>query len=279
MALKPRLETLDGLPEAIAAEYKPIDGGGFQLDVTPDGGLELVDTTGLKTSLQRERTAKNDALKKLKDFEGLDPAKAREALTTVENLGDLDELKTLDEKLAERQKQLDEKYETERNRLVAKYNQDLESANAKNKSLTEQLHGELVNNAAMHAISEMDGIPELLLPVVTRNVKVVEDESGKFVAKVFGSDGQVRLSPKSGNSTDMTIGEYVGELRNSDVFSRAFKGTDASGGGSATPANPRGNNPTKQHQIRASDARDRQKYLAAQEAATKAGVQLQVVDD
>lgn len=58
MALKAEIASLDGLPEAVAREYKKVEEGGktvFRLDVEKVGGLELADTGGLLSTIEKLR--------------------------------------------------------------------------------------------------------------------------------------------------------------------------------------------------------------------------------
>jgi len=276
MALKARLASIDGLPESIAAEYKQVDGA-FVLDVEADGTLELVDTSELKSTITKTRKERDDATKLLKRIpEGISIDDLLTAQSKLADLGDLDELATLDEKLAEREKQLQTKFENDAKRIEEKFQGDLATVNKHNETLTQQLHGEIVQGKAMKAITSNGGVPELLLPVVTNSVRVVKDEeSGQMVAKVFDAKGQVRLSPKSGSSADMSIDELVLEMRDDKVYARAFDGDNAGGGGTKSPGRAGADG---SHRITAADARDPHKYQAVKAAAEKAGAQMQIVD-
>lgn len=107
MALKPTLETLDGLHEEVAKLYVKKDGK-FVLDV---------DDTGIKSALQKERDAREAAEKALKDREASDAAaKADAEKAELERKGDYEKLKAnamaetekLTKALAEKQGALEE---------------------------------------------------------------------------------------------------------------------------------------------------------------------------
>lgn len=84
MALAIKVKSLDGLDDATKGMYIP-EGDGFRLDVE---GYE--DPTGLKSALERERTAAKDASKTLREtlkkYEGMpEPEKLRAIMDQLEN--------------------------------------------------------------------------------------------------------------------------------------------------------------------------------------------------
>jgi len=89
MGLATELETLDKLPEAQRAWYTP-DGAKFKLDLTK---VEIEDTSGLKTALEKERdavkaaklAAKQAVADAMKPFEGIDPVKTKALLSKFDN--------------------------------------------------------------------------------------------------------------------------------------------------------------------------------------------------
>ncbi|MBN2312360.1 MAG: hypothetical protein JXM79_00430, partial [Sedimentisphaerales bacterium] len=79
-------EAYNGLSNDLKKEYVKQDDGTYRLDVTPVGDFALENVKGLKTALSSERTAREAAETKLKSFDGLDGAKARDALKKVEEM-------------------------------------------------------------------------------------------------------------------------------------------------------------------------------------------------
>lgn len=275
MALKAVVESLEGLPESLHEHYKEQDGK-LVLSVERVGGLGLANADKLENALRQERKSKEDALKITKMIpEGKTIEELLEASTKLAEIGDLSELETLDEKLAERTKQLEEKFAGDKGRLETKFTTDLSARDKQIEALTGQLHGEIVRGAALKAIGDNDGVSELLLPVVMSSVKVERDESGKMVARVLDSDGQVRFSPTAGSTKEMTISELVSEMRESDTYARAFNGTDAGGGGTQKP---KGGGSGASYKISQADAADPAKYRAAKDEAAKAGKPLVMTD-
>src|SRR3972149_6481488 len=79
MPLELIVDTLDAVPEALKDMYVASEGK-FKLDVN---GIE--DTKGLKSALEKERTAAKEAREALKKFEGIDPLKTKEFMAKFEN--------------------------------------------------------------------------------------------------------------------------------------------------------------------------------------------------
>lgn len=273
-ALKAKLESLEGLAEGLEQFYTEQDGA-FVINVERVDGLGLANADKLERAIKQERKAKDDALKIVKQIpEGKTIEDLLDASTKISELGDLSELDSLDEKLAERTKQLQEKFDTDTARVTEKFTNDLKARDNAIAALENQLQGEIVRGAALKAIGDSGGIPELLLPVVTSSVKVFKDDDGKMVAKIIGADGTPRMSSKAGDVNDMTIAEFVNELRDNDVYARAFNGNDADGGGTSKPNGAKPGSFT----ISAQDAKDPTKYRAAKESADKAGKPLAITD-
>lgn len=89
----------------------------------------------------------------------------------------------------------------------------------------------LVNSAATAAIAAEKGVPELLLPHIQSQVKVVQ-EGEDYVVRVVDNAGDPRGDGKGGF---MTIADLVKEMKSSTVFGRAFEAGD--NGGSGAPPN------------------------------------------
>lgn len=274
MALKAKLDSLEGLDEGMSGLYTEQDGA-FVLNVETVDGLGLGNTGKLEGALSKERKTVGDLNKIVKRIpEGLSIDDLLTSHTKLADLGDLSELDSLDEKLAARQTQLEEKFATDRQRLETKFADDIGAKDKAIETLTGQLHEQIVKGAATAAIASNNGVPELLLPVVMANVLVEEDDNGRMVSRIKGADGQARLSSKAGSTDFMTIEEYVSVLRDDKVYSGAFKADDAGGGGTQKP----GGGGVGPHKISAEDARDPAKYRNAKAAADKAGKSLTIVD-
>lgn len=231
MGLEKSVESLEGVPEALHSLYRENEGQ-YELTVDPSELEELV-APNLKSALQkerqnarqREREAK-DLKRRLETFGDEDP----EAL-----LEELSSLRKLKEKAEAGKGKEDSAVEQVRKQLQDEFGKTLKAKDEDLSKLKGQLTSLLVDSAATGAISEMKGVPKLLLPHVKRMTEVVE-EDGKYDVRVLNEQGEHRVNS---DGEYMTIKELVSELRNDEVFQRAFDGEGASGGG--TPSGgPRG---------------------------------------
>jgi hypothetical protein len=213
--LKPMLDTLDGLDEAIAALYVEQDGK-YRLDV--DGGFKThEEINGLTTALNKERDARSKLEKQVKKFEGIeDPA---EALKAIETLKNLDQKKLIDagevEKVkAEVTKAMQSKIDELQNTVQEKEN-----------ILTKELIGGRF--ARSKFIGEKMAIPHDLVEArFGQNFKI---EEGQVVAydqhgnKVYSQDRPGELA-----DFDEALSTLVNQYPYKDSI---LKGSDAFGGG------------------------------------------------
>lgn len=95
-------------------------------------------------------------------------------------------------------------------------------------SMNKSLNEHLIGSEATRAIAALKGAPDLLLPHIERQVKVVQ-ENGRFVAVVVDKDGDARISGTTGHT--MTIAELVTEMKASPTFGRAFESEAPAGTG------------------------------------------------
>jgi len=218
MGLKAFYATQDEVPEALREYYVEKDGK-FMLDAE---GVE--DVTGLKTALGKERTdrrAAEAALKTYQEAVGTDPVKAKEGLTRLAELSNFDPTKEA-EKIAET------KMRTREAQLIEKHQQALNDVTSKSARVMKQLQKVLVDNAALTAITEAKGAPELLLPIVRDKVRLREDGE-QFFVEVLDAQGNPRIGDTQGSP--MTIPQLIAELKASPTYGRAFEPSGASGSG------------------------------------------------
>ena len=214
-ALKLTVDSLDGLDDSIKGLYVEREGK-FHL---PVDGIE--DTTGLKTALQKERKTAAELEKQTKAWKsfGKTPEEIQELLeaqelraqTDAERKGEWDKLRA----------QMNEKHQTE-----------LRNKDETIGQMRKRLEAELVDAKATAAIASAKGVPDLLLPIVQRHVKV--DDS--FNVVVVDGKGDPRVNAKG---EPLTISDLVSEMRASDIYGRAFDGSGQSGSG-MPPSNGNG---------------------------------------
>lgn len=275
-----KAEEFDALPEALQAEYKPVEGqdGVYRLEVSPVNGLQLTNPTKLQTALQKERSALEDLRKKFKPFESLDPDETSKALEHFNKFKDGEIPDEAKERIAALETQLKDKYEKLSAQEREKLTKDLNALKDRYEATKGQLHKTTVQSKALSAIHKLGGNDRLLLPIVTQRVRPKERDDGSWEYEVIGDDGTPRLSTKSGSSDPMSIEEYVEELKNDDGYAQAFSGSSASGSGSTGGSGGGGGGASNGiFKISAADAKNPTKYQAARAQADKQGARLEIV--
>ncbi len=216
-------EAYTKLSEEIKKEYKKQSDGTFLLDVLAVDGFAMEDVKGLKTALSSERTQREAAESKIKSFEGVDAAKAREALKKVEEMANWTPEDKVKEQTDAFKKQLEDKHRGE----LGKKDEVLTT-------LTKQLEKVMIDAEAIKAITENKGSATLLLPHVRNSTRMKQTEKGDYVVEIYNNDGSTRISPIAGSTAPMTISEFVAEMKSNETFAPAFDGTGATGTGAAT---------------------------------------------
>lgn len=226
MALRAIVDKLEDAPEALREHYRAGTAeegaeGKFVLGVEAVGGWALEDVSGLKTTFSKEMTERKRLAKELERFKDLDPDKAREALVKVEEFGAIDPAKEAD-KLA------NSKFEAAKAQLLEKHTSEIKARDDRNTYLTNTVDELVRVSRATAALAEAKGSVDLLLPHVLKNTRTVEKD-GKFAVEVIDAEGNVRIA--DGKGTPMDLKGLVAEMRQSEVYSRAFEGDGQSGTG------------------------------------------------
>lgn len=234
--LKLVIDKIDEVEEASRALYVEKDGK-FHLDVD---GIE--DTSGLKKALESERKRAGDLEKQIKkwqrlgksddEIEALIAAQEERTTTEAERKGEWDKLRA----------QMNEKHQAE----LVKKDESLAA-------MRRRLEAELVDAKATAAIAAAKGVPDLLLPHVQRHVKVDDN----FVVHVVDAKGDPRVN---GKGEPLSISDLVAEMRQSDVFGRAFEGNGQSGSGTR-PGNAGGGNLPNKRRSEFKDEKERAAFV------------------
>lgn len=222
MSMKAIVPTLDEIPELLREHYRDREQGGYILQVDVIGGFALEDVAGLKETLANTREKLRKSREKLEQFGDIEPSDAKHAMEKIGEMASWTPEDKVKQQIEARERQLVERHKKEK--------VDSESKVTRLKAALEK---NLITTAATSAIARHRGVPELLLPVVERHVKMVESSDGEFSAQVVTKDGTPQISTKTGSVDPMTIDEFVENLRSSPDFGRAFEGTGASGSGSS----------------------------------------------
>jgi ribosomal protein L17 len=208
-----------------------------------------------KQGLEANRNEVLNDLKKakaqFKQFEGIDPEKARAALAKLEEL--------------ERKKAEGEgDWKSLEKQLLERHNQEIEGREGRIKSLQSSLEKYLVDAEAARVISEQRGSVKGLLPHVKPHIRVVEVD-GEFVAQVVDGKGNQRIGDAQGRP--MTIAQLVEEMKADTDLARLFEGSGSSGGGASKSTGSAGGS-------RVVTAGDNDAFIANLESIAKGEIQV-----
>jgi hypothetical protein len=220
MAFRAEWDSKDDVPEALRSHVVE-DDGKFVLE-----GESKTDINGLKNALGHEKDEARKLKAALKKFDGLDADEIRQIIDEREKR----------QNDAARAKGDFEKLEA---KLKGEHAKDIELRDKRVSTLEAALRSEKVDNAATQAIIELEGSPKVLLPHVTRDVRVIEDDTGTFHTVVVDEHGEPRLKKDAKTGKDyLSLEEHVSGFKDDPEFAGAFKGSGASGSGSR-PGFPR----------------------------------------
>lgn len=222
------LDTYDDatkIPDQFKGLYADSNGSFALIKDDPKIGSAVAAALGLNNALKAARN-ENKTLKTSRV--DLGPLKAYGE--TVEDIAArvTQEIATRDEAIAKNSKIDPEKIRAD---LAKAHAKDLEGRDGTISKLTQQLSAKLVDSEAIAAIAEMKGIPELLLPFMKQQIKVVPDAKGELTVSIVDQAGDVRY----GVNGPLTIKELVAEMKGQEKFGRLFESEQQAGGGGKPP--------------------------------------------
>lgn len=195
------------------------DGGQATTTYTEAQVQEMVAGLKAKNAELLGKVAKHGEV--LKQFDGLDPAKAREAIEAREK-AEAERAKAVGDWDA-REKALRDQFAAEHAKVVGPLSEQA-------KQLERDLFEAVAVRDALEAINlpDIKGNPKLVLPILSPELGV-EVIDGKRVAVVKGPDGKPRYHPTENRL--VTVAERLKELRAQPEYGGAFEGAGGSGGG------------------------------------------------
>lgn len=246
MALQAVLDSVEGLPEPVAKEYRKGTSeegleGKFVLDVTAHStGWALENVTGLKNSLGHVKGERDTAKNTLGLYGDVTPQKLQELQTELTELrkvgkdGDAKIQAQVDQKIAEVKRAIEQEKQT--------LQDEVDSRNHTIESL-------VIDGQAKAAILELDGNPDWLLHHVKEQTKVVwvdDPKTGKKVpeARVLDlanpGENNFRITLKQGSTNPMDVPELIETMKGDDRFKGAFKSEAPGGTGSQSSSTNQG---------------------------------------
>jgi hypothetical protein len=239
---------INTVDEGLRGFYKEADGK-FVLQVAPVDGFALENITGLTNSLGAERNLKKTLEATVKQFEGIDPKLAREAIARVAEYGDLtpeqareakemaDTLSKLDPKKdAERiaQEKIDAElgkvqklFDTEKSGLTAQ----IEAFQGTVASLKGQLKTLLVTNQIKDGLAPLNPLDDArdVIQLLAEKYIQSDEVDGAYVVNVLDDEGKPRYVLKDGQAVPMSVGDLLAEIK--EKRPSLFKADDKRGVG------------------------------------------------
>lgn len=213
------VKNLDAVPADFHALYDEQEDGTFRLSQDPKVKSAVAAITGLNQALVAAR-GETEAAKKTKSVD----------LSPLADFGDTPE--KIKEAIEAKIKALSEggkvNVDKIKQEIAASFAKDHEAKDKRIGALHSQLTAMLVDGAALTAVTEAKGVPDLLLPLLRNQVRVAEKD-GKFVVNVVDAQNEIRYSGVTGQP--MTIKELVAEMKGNQTFGRAFESEAANGAG------------------------------------------------
>lgn len=225
----PTLDDIADVPKEFQPLYAKGGDGKFALNAAL---AKKLDVSPLSGALDKERKARKDLEKHLTSWKGIGALLGSDDPEAVRKLLEEEDGEESDDDDADPGKKAKGKLDK---RTMQKLKADAEAAVAKVKgeyegklnSLQSVLKKQMIDGEAKAAIAEMKGVPDLLLPHVREKCLLME-EDGVYVVRVVDAEGDPRGNGKGGW---LTIKDLVAEMRQSEVYGRAFEGEGRSGSG------------------------------------------------
>jgi hypothetical protein len=235
---------LNKVPEQFRGLYTQGEGG-YVLQDTYKGVVGAVD--GLNRSLKASRKEADEARKGR-----IDPSQYSAIGQLLGLEGDdahtADAIRAAVEKTISESKDGKVNWDKMKQSLEQGYKKQLEGKDGELQTMNKTLQKYLVSNAAVSAIAANKGVPELLLPHITSQTKVIK-EGDDYVVRVVDAAGDPRGNASGGF---MTVEDLVKEMKSSAVFGRAFESEGKSGTG-MNPGSGKQHVPPKQGERSAND--------------------------
>lgn len=225
MALKAVLASLEGVPEHLASEYKPGEGGKFFLDLEGlEDGSEHPSVGSLARAKKRESEARGKAEALAKELREKLEAKEAEMRESLKNV--------IPKENADR---LEASYKTMMAEKIAAIEGQFKGEIS---TLSDSLRTVLVDSVAQRLAAELahDAVHiPLMLPHITSRLAVERGADGRATTRVLDKEGKPSAA---------TLDDLKKEILGNPMFAPILSGSKATGGG-ATGGSGGGGAPQK----------------------------------
>jgi len=189
---------------------------------------EVEDTTALRNSVAATRAEREALQKQLKQYEGIDPVKAKEAF---DKIADLDRKKLEEEGQF---KQIEQQMKDRHAQELKAIQDEVAARDQRIKQREADIERLVVDREIITGLSHPDvqGSVVVMLPHVKNFVTAKQDEAGNWVPVVHDGKGGPRVI--DGQGTPMNIKQLCLELAANPDYAANFK-TKAKGGSGTNP--------------------------------------------
>lgn len=163
-------------------------------------------------SANQEAKQRREELERYKGY-GLEPDEIEELISLRESQDQNPQEQ--DENRVDR-KELDK----QRKSLEQKYQQQISQYESEKSEMQKRLETTLIESAARDAIRSEKGVPELLLDQVTKTSRIVQNDRGGYDVRIVDENGELEFNDRG---EYMTINDHIKQLKNHEVFGRAFE--------------------------------------------------------
>ena len=234
----------------------------------------LTQITTLNAEAKNHRLGKEEALKKLEPFEGIDPESAKKAISTISNLDakkliDAGEVETL-------KKQMGEIFEKEKADLIKGNEQKVTTLEDEKIKLTSQLWNLAIKNNFAQSPYFSGPEPKTILPpdmaaeYFGKHFKVEGEDDIKVVGYMNGDKIPSRIKVGEIADFEEAISAIIDKYPMKDRILRAASG------GSGSPGNLNQGGDGRFVSLSKIDSKDTEKYRAAKAKSVELGIPLRL---
>jgi len=231
MAINAFVENLEQVDEGLRDEYVEVESGGYRLRalegfVPEDKVTEHESVLNLKKTLDKEREARKEYERKLKEAEN-----STHKLSD-EELNELKVLREAKEKAEEARRRREGEFDKWRDEIKSTHQKEIQNIVSERDTLRKAICEDRVYRDIAAACNEMGAREKILAPLVKQAVEASFDpESGSVSIRVKDSDGTNLLD---NDGKPLTIAGYVKRMSESTDYADLFASRQKSGGGSSS---------------------------------------------
>jgi len=211
-------DTVEGLPEPLAKEYTKGEDGKFRLALNLPAGHKIEESDKLSNAVAATRRERDEAQKALKNFEGLDPAAARDALKQVEAW----------KKDGSPEQKLQQQIDQVKKEMGAAHGTELKALTNRLEKYQARLNKTLVGDNLRQVLAKEKANADLLMPHFASRLRIIENADGEPVLRVLTAEGNEAINA---DGSAKTLEQLVGEFKANPSYAIAFGASGNSGGG------------------------------------------------